>query len=222
MKSGFTIAEVLVTLGLIGVTAAITLPGLVSKYHEKQTVVKIKYSLNILNNAFRNAVADHGDIKNWDYVNNLDNIESRKAFIDKYLIPYIKGAAPSKSSGYNFIGLGYSAQYPPRQPDGTILGMTSSVFYPITTVNGITFYPALSDLNGNLRIEVDLNGLKPPNIYGRDIFVYTLEISKNSIYPVGYQYLNPILVCTAGNAWACAAAIIKNDYKIPKNYPVRF
>ena len=40
VKYGFTLAEVLITLGIIGVVAAITIPGLMSKYYEHQTVAR--------------------------------------------------------------------------------------------------------------------------------------------------------------------------------------
>ena len=41
-KCAFTLAEVLITLGIIGVVAALTIPTLISKYQEKQTIVKLK------------------------------------------------------------------------------------------------------------------------------------------------------------------------------------
>ena len=39
-KVGFTLAEVLITLGIIGVVAAMTIPTLMQKYYEKQPVEK--------------------------------------------------------------------------------------------------------------------------------------------------------------------------------------
>ena len=46
-KKAFTLAEVLITLGIIGVVAAITIPGLITKYQKLVTVVKLKkYILN--------------------------------------------------------------------------------------------------------------------------------------------------------------------------------
>jgi len=39
---GFTLAEVLITLGIIGVVAAITIPGLVNHYQKKETANKLK------------------------------------------------------------------------------------------------------------------------------------------------------------------------------------
>ena len=219
---GFTLAEVLITLGVIGIVAAMTLPPVINKYKEKQTITQIKYALNILNNAFRLAVAEHGDIKNWEYVDSLEEPAKRKLFIDKYLIPYVKGAKVSQQESYDSNDLGYPSTAPPKQPNGTITGMSSRTFYPITLLNGIFFYAASTDNNGNMTIDVDLNGTNPPNIFGYDLFVFILEQDKNSVYAVGHNYENPMNSCTRGNAWSCAAAIIKNEYTIPKNYPVKF
>ena len=221
-RLAFTLAEVLITLGIIGIIAAMTLPTIVKEYKEKQTITQIKYALNILNNAFRLAVAEYGDVKNWEHIENLEEPANRKLFIDKYLIPYVKGAKASQQESYDSNGLGYPPTAPPKQPNGTITGMTSRTFYPITLINGIFFYAGSTDTDGNMTIDVDLNGKKPPNIFGYDLFVFILERDRNSVYAVGHDYANPMTSCTKENAWSCAAAIIKNEYKIPENYPVKF
>ena len=40
--NGFTLAEVLITLGIIGIVAAMTLPALVGKYKDKVLVTQVK------------------------------------------------------------------------------------------------------------------------------------------------------------------------------------
>lgn len=47
VKLAFTLAEVLITLGIIGVVAAMTIPTLMSNYRKKQleTQIKANYSL---------------------------------------------------------------------------------------------------------------------------------------------------------------------------------
>ena len=58
MKKGFTMAEVLITLGIIGIVAAMTLPTLMSKYdlHVRQQQFKKAYS--VLSNALQKADFD--------------------------------------------------------------------------------------------------------------------------------------------------------------------
>lgn len=45
IKKGFTLAEVLITLGIIGVVAAMTMPSLVANYEKKRTATAVKKSL---------------------------------------------------------------------------------------------------------------------------------------------------------------------------------
>lgn len=47
-KTAFTLAEVLITLGIIGVVAALTLPSLIQSYREKETVAKLKKRIQFL------------------------------------------------------------------------------------------------------------------------------------------------------------------------------
>lgn len=48
MKKGFTLAEVLITLGIIGIIAAMTLPALVQKQNDIATVSKLKKYYSVL------------------------------------------------------------------------------------------------------------------------------------------------------------------------------
>lgn len=51
LKLAFTLAEVLITLGIIGIVAAMTLPVVVGKYKEKVLVTAAKRSCSTINNA---------------------------------------------------------------------------------------------------------------------------------------------------------------------------
>lgn len=48
MKLAFTLAEVLITLGIIGVVATITIPTLITNIQDKQFRVKFKESISII------------------------------------------------------------------------------------------------------------------------------------------------------------------------------
>lgn len=50
-RFGFTLAEVLITLGVIGIVAAMTLPALVHNYQEQEYVTRLKKSVSALEQA---------------------------------------------------------------------------------------------------------------------------------------------------------------------------
>lgn len=60
-KSGFTLAEVLIILGIIGVVASITIPMLIANYQKKQTVTKLQKAISVINQAYRLAYDDVGE-----------------------------------------------------------------------------------------------------------------------------------------------------------------
>lgn len=64
-KAAFTLAEVLITLGIIGVVAALTLPSLIQNYHEKQRVTQLKKAYSVMQNAFLMAQEEYGEVTDW-------------------------------------------------------------------------------------------------------------------------------------------------------------
>ena len=56
-KAAFTLAEVLITLGIIGIVAAMTIPTLIADYQEKVLVTKVKQGHSQLMNAIQLYVA---------------------------------------------------------------------------------------------------------------------------------------------------------------------
>ena len=64
-RAAFTLAEVLITLGIIGVVAALTLPAVITKYQKKQTATQLKKVYTTLSQAIEHAKADYGDVSTW-------------------------------------------------------------------------------------------------------------------------------------------------------------
>lgn len=58
-KKGFTLAEVLITLGIIGVVAAMTIPTLIANTNGAKFRSQFKKTLSTLNQAVRNNVAQY-------------------------------------------------------------------------------------------------------------------------------------------------------------------
>lgn len=65
-NKAFTLAEVLITLGIIGVVAALTLPSLIQEHREKARVERVKKAYSVLSQAFTLAVQEYGDIDGWE------------------------------------------------------------------------------------------------------------------------------------------------------------
>lgn len=59
-KAAFTLAEVLITLGIIGVVAALTLPTLIQNYQKTVLVTQLKKEINTISNVYKMALATEG------------------------------------------------------------------------------------------------------------------------------------------------------------------
>ena len=99
-KLAFTLAEVLITLGVIGIVAALTIPSLMSNYRKKVIETRLSKFYATINNAIKLAEYDYDDRTGWDELGsgfikdeNGDDTATPKAeaWVNKYLVPYIKG-----------------------------------------------------------------------------------------------------------------------------------
>ena len=66
-KQAFTLAEVLITLGIIGVVSAITMPVIIQKHREQVIVTKAKKVYNQFSQAFQATVEENGTPENWEF-----------------------------------------------------------------------------------------------------------------------------------------------------------
>lgn len=107
-RIAFTLAEVLITLGIIGVVAALTIPSLVAKHKEKVVATKVKTFYSQFSQAYLMAINDNGTIDNWGLKNTInvtddngdtvrtdDGIETVERFFD-VLEPYLKKVLRNK------------------------------------------------------------------------------------------------------------------------------
>ncbi len=97
-KNGFTMAEVLITLGIIGIVAAMTLPALVQKYQNYIVENRMKKFYSIINQAVMRAKLDFGDYEGWSYWvpeevdengNNINKSDASRISFRMYLKPYM-------------------------------------------------------------------------------------------------------------------------------------
>ncbi len=183
----FTLAEVLITLAIVGVVAALTLPNLIVNYQKKQTVNRLKSTYSIFSQAFEHAKVDYGDMSEWElgpFDTSVKKPDLSKIFYDKYFLPYINvaknyGVIKAKEIGYKSI----------YYPDGSSYTYLSSYmdFYTILLSNGtLVLFSFDNSSDGNTYFHpmmyVDTNGLSKPNTLGKDIFVFLIRDNKFGFY----------------------------------------
>lgn len=189
IRAGFTLAEVLITLGIVGVIAAMTIPTLMNKTNDKETVVRLKKAYSALLSATESIIAEEGPISSWNW-------NESGYSMDEIIANYKKQLTFSKSCTLNvntcydasiwkllngnawttmsYVGNGYHNIL----QDGTFIKFQKC---PTTTCE----YSQIVSTNVTAKMEiwVDLNGNKSPNILGRDIFLFILTPEKGVIPP---------------------------------------
>lgn len=127
---GFTLAEVLITLGVIGVVAAMTIPGMITNYQKKQTAIEVKKAYTELNQILKMAIADHGDPSGWDYYSENELPQ----WVQTYFEPYVK-VTGAKACASNEECLGLPLPYPLSVKAGT--GNTQVGHYAVSKMGSL-------------------------------------------------------------------------------------
>ena len=226
--AAFTLAEVLITLGIIGVVAAMTMPSLIANYQKQQIVAQLKREYNVVSNVLRAAQADNGDTENWE-LGNVGTIQSASDFADNYLLPYL--TVLKKCGTDIFGGCAYEYSYLNGTPTSSLTNYTrfilndGAMVFVATESNPV--FPKL------IYINIDINGNKKPNKAGKDYFVFAvaLETTEDMYKPTGRlnasgqsqtreNILSNINGCSKNASGIyCAALIIKDGWTISKDYP---
>ena len=89
-KAAFTLAEVLITLGIIGVIAAMTLPVLIADYQKKVVETRLIAFYSKINQAYRMSYAENGDTVYWVTDNKTYSYEEMLDWLEKYIFPYMR------------------------------------------------------------------------------------------------------------------------------------
>lgn len=211
-KTAFTLAEVLITLGIIGVVAAMTMPSLIQNYQEKATVTKLKKCYSLVSQAYVSILNDEGGS---DTLQAGDDLEMMEKF-GKYL-KYQKTCGRNKGCFPNVTyksvtGNGYSKWEDDTTDrsrailtDGTLIMFNKSAMWGGNEGNYLY-----------AQIYVDINGFKGPNQLGRDFFYFYINPEK--IVPAGAKALEEknedqkfTKNCIQQNGYACAAWVIYNE-----------
>ena len=201
-KFAFTLAEVLITLGIIGVVAALTIPNLIQNYQKKQWVAGLQKGYATLNQVFKTAMAedmvdDVTQTELWQSipVNEYGNRDfapgkDYSSFVE-YLKKYLKVTKFCNPTGDPLndpcFGISYVNLDGSEQDELYIKAIRLKIY----TADGMVYYlRELRDVNmkafgGMLSgsIDIDINGDAGPNQIGRDFFPVILLKNGSVIFP---------------------------------------
>lgn len=222
-KQAFTLAEVLITLGIIGVVAAMTIPTLITNYKKHIIETKLPKAIATVNQIVRQSEAENGVMEAWDKT--LSPIE----YLNSYITPYAKISQICEGEG--------SCGFEQKHNIWLTLGHRGDNFYnnpfthgriPFILMDGVMYVFGTAESSGfknnNAIVIVDINGSEKPNIFGQDVFFLIRDEEKGAIVPYGAELSESEISkdCNKnGDGLYCAALIRKNSWKVPNNYPIQ-
>ena len=186
-NKGFTLAEVLVTLGIIGVVSAMTVPSLMQNHQRKTYATQLHQVYNLLSQAFLEYTTDKNAINLQEA--GLTSTEAVIEFFNKYfkLASSCSEFTDCFADSYKNQGgtelaqssLWVSSDVCNVLANGAAVCMEHSKFHSAT-------YGDVSVPYGH--ITIDINAKKGPNIAGRDLFFVTYypdgSIDEDGIPPI--------------------------------------
>ncbi|MDD3149464.1 MAG: prepilin-type N-terminal cleavage/methylation domain-containing protein [Candidatus Gastranaerophilales bacterium] len=220
-KQGFTLAETLIVIAIIGIIASIAIPTLFGTTSDAELKAAWKKSYSDLSQATMMIIADNGGTLAGAFSGDLAGSEDLKnAYASKLNI--IKDC--SGTSTYGGTGTGGSAEgcwHSGANSWYFLNGISiGNVSYPCLILNNgslMRFYIEKSDCSSSVGnytrcgwMSIDINGFKKPNTIGKDIF--TLSLTSNALMAAGARGFNdPSTDCVEGSTsadnhgWGCSA-----------------
>ena len=191
-SSGFTLAEVLVTLGIIGVVAAMTIPTLMQNYQRQSYVTQLKKVYSEVGQAAENNVVSLTESR----------LRGNSTEVNRFATTYFKVVknchgtyTPCFSENYDriegtpFTVKGHSCMFTGTLASGAAICMDSGAAETVKAdkdTNGdgkVDENDVISNSGVNtgqaLTIEVDINGPQGPNVSGRDLF--SIDVAPNGL-----------------------------------------
>ena len=239
-KIGFTIAESIITMAIIGVVAALTIPPLTTNYRKQAYTCTLSAAVSNFEKAMstlilKEDVDDLLDTQAWKNAELSLSSTSTKEKINKFTTDIGKTLKISTVKT-NLL------QYKPLSAPNSNPNLSYGSPVRFTTKNGYEYQIYLNAISHDLadlesemiangsnylnkagEVGIDVNGEKGPNIVGRDYFRFELG-NDGRLYPFGgndycvyngVDYTDVTTKCVTDlDGSYCAAYLMQNGYKM--------
>lgn len=209
-KSGYTLAEMLVTIGIIGIVAAMVLPGLIVGSKKVTDISAVARGVELVQNGMKNILTTaQNNNKDGDGITTLSVIQLKDILGDdiENADTYITDGDLLFSVTKSFMGTeDYDNDYLAEVTDYSEETSANDIYdsfnnfpaYKFAKNNIVVIFEPIGDntINENTadddviaRVFIDANGAEKPNQFGQDIFLFGLT-NNGTLVPAGSQAYN--------------------------------
>lgn len=224
IKRAFTLAEVLITLTMIGIIASMTLPTLNNNIVRQQMGPALMKAINVLESANKAVLQNEG-------ARHLGEIANAVGYLNQVLG---RVASLTETQGPNYTGrINQMDDFGVTTPDGMTYYAAAGVDAQSGQAEVAAGNISQTQMGQYYRVWVDVNGAsKGPNIMGRDLFELNVDLSGQvlargsnawAIYVGGEEstWEDTCTNLTGGdnqNPRNCAGAIVENNGRVTYQY----
>lgn len=183
---GFSLAELLIALAIVGIIAAVTIPGVVTNYNQKAMLTQLQKNYVELQETLLMLKTENYHKGLEGSILNKKNTKTVEETAGKFLKDYYKvtqdcgtDTQPCFAEQYADIN---SVTYTDFSCDGYSVNVASgaaiciipaSIFSAIS-IDPSTLQPSKVETKNPVVVYLDVNGAKGPNIGGRDMFTFNI------------------------------------------------
>lgn len=171
----FTLAEVLITLGIIGIVAAMTIPSLIKRTNEAELTTAFKKSYSIANQAYKMAVQENGSGFGPSLSGTTGSYTKFNALKSQLkVVKTCTFGTSIKGECWASAGVGYPAGIPSCSKFGNITGGQESNEAFVTADGMFWVLYTYTATTGADYLMIDVNGFKGPNDWAKDVYIFDM------------------------------------------------
>ncbi|MGN0031093.1 MAG: type II secretion system protein [Candidatus Gastranaerophilaceae bacterium] len=223
LKTGFTLAEVLITLGIIGVVAAMTIPTLAAGIQKQKIETQVKADYSVIQRTMRFMEYDDGGFYSLKDHDTAATYEWFKNNILSHLkvshVCYNQAGCWHKPNVVKDLN---GAKFLYDLPAGPGLNVITFV-HPNGSYFSLDIWDGLASLKNRFGIDskvnvllilIDVNGAVKPNVIGKDIYI--MAWTENGLVPAGEDRTSQEVRnnCLNGDGYWCLKHVINSSWKI--------